>query len=146
MTRLEIPDSLSELRRINYEAYDWYLGSLIPAIDQLIRDNSWALASENPGLELLLQDGSPWPFLLGYATQPNSQFQVVIAGYALNLRPIKGEDMGALNLSCHKMAKTKVEGRSFQIQHPRVGINTEDLDPLTVQYDIEPMMKSWLYQ
>lgn len=146
MSRIEIPNSLAELRRINRDAYDWYLDLALPTIEQMIQDHSWVFANEYPGLELLLQDGSPWPFLMGFATEANSQFQVTISGYNRSLRPIKGEELPALKNYCHSLEKTQIEGKKIQIMHPVIGLATEYTDPLTIQFPIEPVMKSWIYQ
>lgn len=144
MKRIEIPNSLNSLRRINGDAYVWYLHSVLPAIDELTLTMGDTLQYENPGLELMLQESSPWPFLLGFAIEQGSQFRVKVAGEELSLRPINESDIATLKRTCHSIEKTTFDGRKISISHPRIGIAASQ-SPLTVRFPVVPQMKSWIF-
>lgn len=146
MAKLEIPKSLGHLRRINADAYNWYMDSVLPTLDKIadrpILDGN---GEEIIGLELFLQEVSPWPYLLALATESNSQYRVNIAGRRLNLRPIKATDFEDINNVCQRIRSTPIEERKVLISHPRLGLH-DGQSILTYQYAIEPEMRSWIYQ
>ena len=146
-SRIEVPDSIYELKRTGHQVYAWFTEIAIPAMDQIIEHTNTTLSQGNhPELRLeLLQDTSPWPSLIGFAIEESSQFPIILRQKTLSLKPLKKELVATIHVTTKTISQTRIEQKPILLTNPRVGISTAEGLPLILQYDLEPSIKAWNY-